>query len=160
DSIKQPTGFAIGCGFNPNVRNLQPELTKLKRKIDAGAQFVLTQLIFDPDPFVESVRLARQAGIEQPIFPAVSPLLSHRNAQFIHNELPGCRLPEHILQRMARHADDKRAARREGLAIAKQVIEQIWDHADGIYIVPPLSHYELAAELADFVRSAARTSQS
>ncbi len=151
-SIRRATGFNIGCGFNPNHQDLGSEVRKLVRKVEAGARFALTQLIFDSRRFSESVGMARDAGVTVPILPAIFPLLSHRNAEFIHNELPGARLPEWVMQRMSRA--DKKAAPKEGLAIAKQLIEEIWEHGSGCYIVPPLDRYELAAELVEFVHSA------
>jgi len=153
-SIRRASGFRIGCGFNPNHQNLGFEVQKLQRKVEAGAEFVLTQLVFDADVFARAVRMAREAGVMVPIVPAIFPLLSQRNAEFIHNELPGARLPESILRRMSRA--DRKAARREGLAIAKELIEQTWEYGAGCYIVPPLERYELAAELVEFARSKMR----
>ncbi len=150
-SVQKATGFNIGCGFNPNFKNLQFEVGKLKRKVEAGAMFVLTQLVFDPRQYAESVRLIRDAGIDVPIFPAVFPFTSFRNAEFLHNELPGVRVPEALLQRMSR--TDTHNSQKEGLAIAKELMEQFWEHADGMYIVPPFNRHELAAELVDYLYS-------
>jgi homocysteine S-methyltransferase len=121
--------------------------------VAAGAEFAVTQLVFDGAGFAAAVGAAREAGVRVPIFAGVLPLLSYRNAAFLHNEMPGCQLPGGVLERMARCGEDRQQARQEGLAIAREIVEGIWEHADGICIVPPLSRYELAAELADFVVS-------
>jgi homocysteine S-methyltransferase len=150
-SITKATGFNIGCGFNPNFKNLPFEVNKLRRKVEAGAMFVLTQLCFDPPRFAEAVRMIRDAGMTVPVFPAIFPFVSSRNAEFLHNELPGVRVPEPLLERMRR--TDKASGMREGLSIARELIEGFWEHADGIYIVPPFNRFELAAELVEHVYS-------
>jgi methionine synthase I (cobalamin-dependent)/5,10-methylenetetrahydrofolate reductase len=150
-SIRRATGFNIGCGFNPNFKNLQFEVNKLKRKVEAGARFALTQLVFDAERFAEGVRLIRDAGIDIPVYPAIYPLLSRRNAEFIHNELPGARLPEPVLDRMGATNPETGAA--VGIEIAKELIEQMWSHADGMYIVAPMNKLDPAAELVRHVRS-------
>lgn len=150
-SIRRATGFNIGCGFNPNFKNLQFEVNKLKRKVEAGANYVLTQLVFDVPRYAESVRMAREAGITVPIFPAIYPLLSKRNAEFIHNELPGAKLPDTILERM-RQADPKTAAR-EGVQIGRELIEQMRPYSDGMYVVAPMNKCELAMELVEFAKA-------
>ena len=149
--IHKATGFNIGCGFNPNFKNLEFEVGKLKRKIAAGAMFIMTQMVFDPGQYAESVRLLREAGIVAPIFPAIFPFASARNAEFLHHELPGVRVPEGYLSRMAK--TDKKTGMKEGIAIAKELIEQYWEHSNGIYIIPPFNRYEVAAELVEFVQA-------
>ncbi|MCG3137324.1 MAG: Bifunctional homocysteine S-methyltransferase/5,10-methylenetetrahydrofolate reductase [Phycisphaerae bacterium] len=146
-SIQKATGFNIGCGFNPNFKNLDFEVKKLRRKIQAGAMFIMTQLVFDAERLALAVRMIREAGIDAPIFPAVFPFVSGRNAEFVHNELPGVRVPETILQRMAR--TDKSTGQREGLQIARELIESYLPICQGIYIVPPFNRYEMAAELVE-----------
>ncbi len=149
--IQKATGFNIGCGFNPNFKNLEFEVNKLKRKIAAGAMFIMTQMVFDPQKYAQSVRLIREAGIAAPIFPAVFPFASGRNAEFLHNELPGVRVPEKYLARMAK--TDKKTGMKEGIKIAKELIEQYWAHSNGIYIIPPFNRYEVAAELVEHVQA-------
>lgn len=154
-SVEKATGFNIGCGFNPNFKNLHFEVSKLKRKIEAGAMFILTQLVFDVPRYVEAVRMIRDAGIDVPIFPAVYAFSSGRNAEFLHNELPGVRVPEQLLARMA--GTDKTTGMKEGIRIAKELIEAYWEHSSGIYILPPFNRYEVAAELVEHVHSHAAT---
>lgn len=150
-SIKKATRFNVGCGFNPNFKNLDFEVKKLKKKIEAGAMFIMTQLIFDPGHYAESVRMIRDAGIEAPIFPAIFPFLSFRNAEFLHNELPGVRVPDAILERMAK--TDKSSGPQEGMRIAKELIEQFWEHSDGMYLVPPFNRHAMAAELVEHIHT-------
>ncbi|MCH8854331.1 MAG: methylenetetrahydrofolate reductase, partial [Planctomycetes bacterium] len=149
--IHKATGFNIGCGFNPNFKNLNFEVGKLRRKIDAGAMFILTQMVFDPQRYAESVHMIREAGIDVPIFPAIFPFVSGRNAEFLHNELPGVSVPEPLLARMAK--TDKKTGVTEGINIAKELIEQYWEHSQGMYIIPPFNRYEVAAELVEFIQT-------
>ena len=150
-SVHKATGFNIGCGFNPNFKNLEFEVNKLKRKIAAGAMFIMTQLVFDPPKYAEAVRMIRDAGIKAPIFPAVFPFASGRNAEFLHHELPGVSVPEQYLARMAK--TDKKTGMKEGIQIAKELIEQYWEHSNGVYIIPPFNRYEVAAELVEHAQT-------
>ncbi len=81
----------------------------------------------------------------------VFPFASGRNAEFLHHELPGVTVPEQYLARMTK--TDKKTGMKQGIQIAKELIEQYWSHAGGIYIVPPFNRYEVAAELVEFVQS-------
>jgi homocysteine S-methyltransferase len=148
-SLKRSTAFNIGVGFNPNFKNVEFEVKKLKRKVVAGARFALTQLVFDPDKMREAYESARE--FVAPIFPAISPMMSERNCEFLHNELPGCRIPDRIRKRMA--GKEGEAGIREGLSIAKELIEQTWDCCDGYYVVPPLNRDDLAAKLIEYIRA-------
>ncbi len=150
-SIRKATDFTIGCGFNPNLRNLSFEVNKLKRKVDAGARFILTQIQFDPVRLAEAVRMIRDLGIDAPIFPAIYAFPSARNAEFVHNELPGVTVPERYLARMAK--TDRSTGQVEGMQIAREIIEECWEFADGFYILPPFNRYRVAAELVEFVRA-------
>src|SRR5690606_15328384 len=97
--IKRGTGLIIGCTFNPNAKNLDAQMNRLERKIAAGAQYVMTQPVFDRRLVVELARRTAPLGI--PVFTGVWPLLNGRQAEFLHNEVPGIVIPEEIRSAMA-----------------------------------------------------------
>jgi homocysteine S-methyltransferase len=98
-SIKQPTALVPGCTFNPSARNSAAQLQRLERKIAAGARYVMTQPLFNTALVVETARQTRPLGV--PIFIGVWPLLSGRQAEFLHNEVPGISIPDEVRLSMA-----------------------------------------------------------
>ena len=108
----------------------------------------MTQPVYDPDVldrFLDDIK-----GFERPVLVGLMPLASSRNAEFLHNEVPGMQIPAHIRDRMAgvgRGAD----ARREGVLIAQQMLEAVKDRVRGAYIMPPFGRYEAAVEVLEVV---------
>jgi homocysteine S-methyltransferase len=137
------TNFLIGCAFNPNTRNLDSQVKKLEMKIAAGAQYVLTQPVFDTELVHETARRLKPLGI--PVFIGVMPVLHSRNAEFLHNEVPGIKIPDNIRERL-RAVDDKAGAA-IGLELAREIKQAILEHYNGVYIITPFLRYELSAEL-------------
>ncbi|MDQ6807904.1 MAG: bifunctional homocysteine S-methyltransferase/methylenetetrahydrofolate reductase, partial [Verrucomicrobiota bacterium] len=116
-SIKNGTQFSIGCTFNPNAKNLDSQLNRLERKVAAGAQFVMTQPVFDVRLIDEMHKRTAHLGV--PIFTGVWPLLSGRQTEFLHNEVPGIVVPDSVRAEMAgREGDDGRAT---GVKLARQI---------------------------------------
>ena len=147
-TIKNPTRFVMGCTFNPNAKQLDAQVARLERKIAAGATYVMTQPIFDPA--LAKLTAARTAHLGVPIFLGVWPLLNGRQAEFLHNEVPGIVIPEPVRQRMA--GREKIEGRQEGIAIAKDICRAALDHFPGVYLITPFLNYETTVELAQFVR--------
>jgi homocysteine S-methyltransferase len=143
------TRFAVGVAFNPgdNDRKLNHELNRLKKKIAAGAHYALTQPVFDPRRFEAMRACTRDLGI--PIFVGVMPLLSERNAEFLHNEVPGITLNDEVRGRMKGLSG--KDGRRVGLQIARELIDAMLPHADGFYLIPPQRFTETAVELVDHI---------
>jgi homocysteine S-methyltransferase len=138
-----------GCTFNPNARNLDAQIQRLERKIQAGARYVMTQPVFETALVEETAHRTAQCGV--PVFLGVWPLLNGRQAHFLHNEVPGIRIPEIILSRMA--GKEGLEGRKEGVAIAKEVTRAVLDHFPGIYFMTPFLAYQTTEELSSFVRS-------
>ena len=138
-----------GCTFNPNVRNLDTQIQRLERKINAGARYVMTQPVFETSLVEEIARRTARFGI--PVFVGVWPLLNGRQARFLHNEVPGIRIPEPISARM--EGLEGVEGRKEGVAIAKEVTRAVLDHFPGIYFMTPFLAYQTTEELSSFVRS-------
>ncbi len=130
-SIGVPTGFHIGVAANPGALDPDQELRRLAYKVEAGAEFVITQPVFDAGEL--SRFLARIEGFRIPVLAGVAPLDSLRHAEFMANELPGVRVPETVVARM-RRAEEQGGAAAEGLAIAREVTTEIRAMVQGLQI--------------------------
>jgi homocysteine S-methyltransferase len=143
------TGFLCGCAFNPNVTDLSGQLNKLQKKLAAGARFVQTQPVFDPLVLERLVTATRPLNV--PVFLGLMPLVSERNAEFLHNEVPGIVLPATVRQRM--RGTSGAAGVREGMAICRELVlaaRQLG--VGGYYLIPPFGRVELALELLEIIR--------
>jgi homocysteine S-methyltransferase len=148
-ALARPTSFTIGVAYNPNVRNIDVEAKRLARKVERGAQFVMTQAVFDAATLKRAVDAARPLGV--PIFAGVYPLVSHRNAEYLHNEFPGMTICQEVRDRMAAAAPDKARMAAEGMKIAKELLDEFLDIADGIYLIPPFNRAATACELIQYI---------
>ncbi len=146
--IGRGTGFTIGCAFNPNSPKIEVQLGRLEKKVANGARFVQTQPIYDLARLDEM--LAKTAHLDIPILPGILPLVSERNTEFLHNEVPGIVIPAEIRARM--RGKEKEAGVREGLAIAMEFIAAAREKVGGFYLMPPFGKYEIAVELVKFIR--------
>jgi len=150
--IKEPTSFVIGCGVNPGAIDPDLEAERFKQKVDAGAEFAFSQPVYDAkllDSFFR--RIGGAPSI--PFFVGILPLASHRNAEFLHNEVPGMQVPDSIMERMAA-AKSKQAQREVGLAVAKDSLAaaKSMKGVTGVYIFPPFGDYAKVDELLKVVR--------
>src|SRR5262245_15104726 len=148
--IGRPTSFTVGVAFNPNFRTMTGQVKKLHQKVEAGAHFALTQLVFDETRIGEIREATASCGI--PVLPGVMPLVSKKNALFVKNEVPGVTVPDDVVERMSAAApgDEARAV---GLDIARGLLRRaLKSGAPGAYIVAPFNRADLAAELVTFVR--------
>jgi 5,10-methylenetetrahydrofolate reductase len=147
-SLKVRTQFVIGCTFNPNARNLDSQVDRLERKVTAGAQFAMTQPVFDVALVAETKK--RTAHLNIPIFIGVWPLRSARQAEFLHNEVPGIIVPEAVRKQMVRSSpEDEQTA---GMEIARDILDSIGAEFPGIYLITPFLHFDSTCELAQFAR--------
>lgn len=135
--------MCVGAAFNPNAKNIDAQVSYLRRKVDAGARFIMTQPIFEASAILETHDRIKSMGV--PVFYGVLPLVSSKNAEFLHNEVPGISIPEEIRRRM--RIDDKESAAREGEAIAMEIIESVRGRVDGIYLVSPFGRYDVSARI-------------
>jgi len=147
-----PAQFFAGAAFNPNGVNIAGQLHKLRKKIAAGARFVQTQPVYD----LEVLRrlLEATAGLDVPILLGILPLVSERNAEFLHNEVPGIVLPQSVRERM--RGKSAVAGVREGMAIAGEIIAEARGRVSGFYLMPPFGRVELALELLNRIRETER----
>ncbi len=147
--LKRRCDFVAGCTFNPNAKNLDAQISRLERKMAAGAQYVMTQPIFDPKLAEAIATRTQHFGI--PVFLGVWPLLNGRQARFLHNEVPGITIPDSILGRM--EGLEGTEGRKEGISIAREIAQAVLDHFSGIYLITPFLAYETTAELTEWIRA-------
>ncbi|MBM4442045.1 MAG: bifunctional homocysteine S-methyltransferase/methylenetetrahydrofolate reductase [Candidatus Rokubacteria bacterium] len=140
------TSFLLATGLEPGAADLDKEIARLERKKAAGAEVIMTQPVFQTD-LLETV-LRRIEHLRMPVLVGVLPLVSYKNAEFLHNEVPGMQIPAEIRERMRRTPGGD-AARREGVAIAREMLFAVRDRVQGAYLMPPLGRYELALEVLD-----------
>lgn len=136
--------YTIACAYNPMSVDPGEELERLQRKVDAGAHVIYTQPVFDIETAEQAVRTAERMGL--PTLVGVMPLRSARHAEFMHNEVPGIRIPNELRQRMT-SAEDDEAAAAIGLAETVALTEWIARHAAGLYIMPPANATSVAETL-------------
>ncbi|MGC4105253.1 MAG: bifunctional homocysteine S-methyltransferase/methylenetetrahydrofolate reductase [Thermomicrobiales bacterium] len=146
--MDQPTSFLCGTGVEPAAADLSYEIDRLFRKKEAGADFVMTQPVYDDETLLRFLDAAK--GINLPILMGVVPLASSRNAEFVNANVPGMRIPPHVLRRMER-AGNGPEARREGVAIAIESLQhaRTTGAIQGAYIVPPLGFYSSAVSIIE-----------
>ena len=137
--IGEPTGFSIGVGANPGAINMDEELRRLDWKIEAGAEYIITQPVFDLRILERFMK--RIAHIKQPLLCGIWPLVSYRNAEFMNNEVPGASVPPEIMERM-RRTTTKEEGFAEGVAIARDTFEQVRGEVAGVQLSAPMGRIE------------------
>ncbi len=145
--IGDRTGFYIGVGANPGAVNLDEELRRLDWKVDAGAEFIVTQPVFSLDVFENFMK--RIEHIKLPVIAGLWPLTSLRNAEFMNNEIPGCDVPDSILQRLRKVVDSKEASLAEGITIARETLDHIISEINGVQISAPFGRMQSVIDVLD-----------
>lgn len=146
--LKQKARFVVGAAFNPNVKHLDKAVERLWRKVEAGADYVMTQPVYDAERMAKVHELTRDIPI--PIFIGIMPLASGRNAEYLHNEVPGIQLSDDVRERMK--GLEKEEGRRMGVQIAKELLDAAMPLFNGIYLITPFLLYEMSVELTAYVR--------
>jgi len=154
--IGEPTSFFAGAAASPSAPDLEREVRLLRRKVEAGARFVLTQPVYTVAP-LHALRDAYQrvAGVplEIPVIAGLLPLVSGRHAAFLHNEVPGIDIPEPVRDRMAAAGDDADRAWQTGRAMGTELAAELRaDGAAGIYLMPQFGRYDRAADMVEAIR--------
>jgi homocysteine S-methyltransferase len=142
-AIDAPASFFIGVAVNPSADDLDLELERFERKIEAGAQFAMTQALFDLsslDAFLD--RLGGSSPI--PLLVGIWPLRSHAMALRLHNEVPGIVVPDHVLDALREAGAD---APDKGIELARALLVESREKAAGIYVIPPFKRPEGALDL-------------
>ncbi len=144
----EPTKFTIGVGVNPGHLDLEYELRRLDWKVKAGAEYAITQPVFDVRQLEHFLK--RIEHMKLPIVAGIWPLLSYRNAQFMNNEVPGVSVPDDVIERMRIASDKgKEHALREGVTIARETLERVRDRVAGVQVSAPLGRVDMALAVFD-----------
>lgn len=146
NDIATPTRFLIGVGVNPVATNYELEIERLHQKCEAGAEFAITQPVFDSEKLLSF--LDDISDIQIPIMVGIWPLASYRNAEFLNSEIPEVHIPDYIMERM-RNVTDKEQAKLEGVAIARETLEQVKPRVHGVQVSAPFGRVDLALKVVD-----------
>lgn len=145
-AIGDRTHFVLATGAEPAALDLDREIRRLREKRDAGAEFVMTQPVYDPQILSRFLDATEDLGL--PMLVGILPLASSKNAEFLHRHVPGMRIPESVRKRMAAQTEGK-AARDEGVKIAAETLLAVKDRVQGVYLMPPFGRVELALEVLE-----------
>jgi homocysteine S-methyltransferase len=144
--IGEPTRFVIGVGVNPVAIDPVHELKRYQWKVEAGAEYAITQPVFDPAQL--ELFLASIDGMRIPVIAGIWPLVSARNAEFLANEVPGVTVPASVLTRMRRaNEKSKEHALAEGIAIARESLERVRGSVQGVQVSAPFGKIDLALQV-------------
>src|SRR5438270_1888155 len=150
--IGEPTAFSIGVGVNPGAVNMEEEMRRFEWKIEAGAEYAITQPVFDTEQLRDFLKRIEHCRI--PIVAGIWPLVSFRNAEFLHNEVPGVHVTPEIMDRMrAASAISKEAGRDEGLKIARESLAEVRDLIQGVQVSAPFGNVKYALEVFQVLES-------
>ncbi|MBS1809088.1 MAG: bifunctional homocysteine S-methyltransferase/methylenetetrahydrofolate reductase [Acidobacteria bacterium] len=147
--IGKPTSFFIGVGVNPGALDLDHEIRRFEWKVEAGAEYAITQPVFDVKQLKHFLKRIEHCRI--PIVPGIWPLTSYRNAEFLNNEVPGVDVPPEILERM-RKCEDGATALKEGVKIAQEMLEEVRPYVQGVQVSAPFGKIPHALEVFEVLK--------
>lgn len=148
-TIGEPTRFFIICAVNPAAPDLDAELDKYRRKIEAGAQLSMTQPLYERVTLERFLERCEKDGLRIPVLLGVLPLVSFRHASFLHNEVPGIDIPKDLRDRLQAAGDQ---ARKVGMELAVEFLEEAKSLVQGTYLMPSFGRYEVVAEIVKTLR--------
>jgi len=143
--LSAPTSVVIGVGADPSAIDPEREYRRLVEKVEAGADFIVTQPVFDAEALFAF--LDRIAWLKKPLVAGIWPFASMRNAEFMHSEVPGVKVPEAVMEEMRRAGDDREAQREAGVAIARRLAAEVRSRVQGIQVSAPFGNVELALKV-------------
>jgi methionine synthase I (cobalamin-dependent)/5,10-methylenetetrahydrofolate reductase len=151
-SIGQPTGFLVGCALNLEAADLDREARVLRKKMEAGADYALSQPVYHAGVVArfQGFYEDRYGPLQLPILVGILPLYGARHAEFLHNEVPGIFIPDVIREQMRRAGED---GPQEGVGMARELLAELYDLVQGVYLMPAFNRFDLVAEVIEAVRS-------
>ena len=144
--INPPTSILIGVGANPCAVDTEKELGHFLNKFNAGAEYVITQPVFDPNALLSFIERAEKKGIHLPLVAGIWPLVSLKNALFLKNEVPGVVVPDSVIAKMEK-AKTKEDGLKYGVEIAHEIKEKISSYVNGYQISAPFGKVDVALEV-------------
>jgi len=151
-SLKKTTNFTVAAAYNPNVRDISKTKRLVEKKIKSGADYFITQPVFEEEKIVKLAELASNYP-DTPFFVGIMPITSYNNAIFLHNEVPGIKLSEEFLSRLEEVKDDKELCQKIALEESKKLIDVALKHFNGIYLITPFTRADLTVELIDYIET-------
>jgi len=148
-AIGEPARFYVICAVNPAEPDLEAEMGRYRRKIEAGAELAMTQPLFELSTLKRFRERCEELGLNIPVLLGVLPLMSFKHASFLHNEVPGIEIPEDVRKRL-QDAGDK--ARQVGVDLAVEFLEEAAPLVKGTYLMPSFGRYEVVAEIVEGIR--------
>jgi homocysteine S-methyltransferase len=149
-SIGAPTSFVMGVGVNPGAADFEHEMRRFYWKVEAGAEYAITQPVFDVQQLFRFLDHIDREGIRIPIIAGIWPLVSARNAEFLANEVPGVVVPEEVIERMRRaSARGKEAGVEEGILIAQEMLSNAYPRIQGVQVSAPFGKVPLALRVME-----------
>jgi methionine synthase / methylenetetrahydrofolate reductase(NADPH) len=142
NTIGEPTHFLIACAVNPTAQNLDYEISRLEKKVEAGAQIVFTQPLYEIKTLELFIKKIQHLNI--PVMLGILPLRSYKHAEFLHNEVPGIFIPDWVREKLFLARDD---AGKIGVEISAQFLKEAKHLVQGAYLLPPFKKYHLAVEI-------------
>lgn len=147
--FRQRSSFIVGTAFNPHVRKIEVAIRRLEKKIEAGADFVMTQPIYDEQGIEKLYQATKHLPI--PVFVGIMPIISLKNALFLHHEVPGIKIADHIFQRMS-NGKNREEERRIGVEITEELLDVACKKFNGIYLITPFDYWEITQALTRYIR--------
>ena len=147
NSLEQKTSFLIACGANPKAHDMDREVYRLEKKIEAGSDIIFTQPMYEMDTLEEFVKRIQRWNI--PIMLGVLPLRSYKHAEFLHNEIPGMNIPESIREQL-RNARERASV--IGVELARDFLHEARQLVAGAYLMPPFKRYDIVPQLLEAIR--------
>ncbi|MCJ1657216.1 bifunctional homocysteine S-methyltransferase/methylenetetrahydrofolate reductase [Staphylococcus sp. NRL 16/872] len=151
DALKKHTNFNIAGAFDPNVRKLDGAVKRLEKKVAAGMSYFITQPVYSKEKIKEVYEATKY--LNTPLFIGIMPIVSYNNALFLHNEVPGIKMSEDILNQFKAVKDDKEKTKALSLRLSKELIDTVHEYFNGLYIITPFQRIDYSLELAAYSKA-------
>ncbi|MCT1483946.1 bifunctional homocysteine S-methyltransferase/methylenetetrahydrofolate reductase [Staphylococcus hominis] len=151
DALKKHTNFNIAGAFDPNVRKLDGAVKRLEKKVAAGMSYFITQPVYSKEKIKEVYEATKHLDI--PLFIGIMPIASYNNALFLHNEVPGIKMSEDVLNQFKAVKDDKEKTKELSLRLSKELIDTVHEYFNGLYLITPFQRIDYSLELAAYSKT-------
>ena len=151
DALKKHTNFNIAGAFDPNVRKLDGAVKRLEKKVAAGMSYFITQPVYSKEKIKEVYEATKH--LNTPLFIGIMPIASYNNALFLHNEVPGIKMSEDVLNQFKAVKDDKEKTKELSLRLSKELIDTVHEYFNGLYIITPFQRVDYSLELAAYSKA-------
>lgn len=151
DALKKHTNFNIAGAFDPNVRKLDGAVKRLEKKVAAGMSYFITQPVYSKEKIKEVYEATKH--LDTPLFIGIMPIVSYNNALFLHNEVPGIKMSEDVLNQFKAVKDDKEKTKELSLRLSKELIDTVHEYFNGLYLITPFQRIDYSLELAAYSKA-------